>query len=84
MVFLKKGTYIHGIPGLIDNFDWIIKNGFIGSDFPNQSVANKIKGSIGMCDIQEDCYLKDYINKYSGFTIVYTIGRGQGQKKLLI
>ena len=56
LVFLKKGTYIHGIPGLLDNFDWIINNGFIGNDFTNQSVANKIKGSIGMWDIQKDCY----------------------------
>ena len=30
LVYLKKGTHIHGIPGLKDNFDWIIKNGFIG------------------------------------------------------
>ena len=82
LVFLKKGTYIHGIPGLLDGFDWIIDNGFIGNDFTNQSVANKIKGSIGMWDIQEDCYLKDYINKYSGFTVVYTIGRGPGSKEV--
>ena len=45
-VFLKKGTHIHGIPGLKDNFDWIVKNGFIGNDFTNKSVANKIKSSI--------------------------------------
>ena len=82
LVFLKKGTYIHGIPGLLDNFDWIINNGFIGNDFTNQSVANKIKGSIGMWDIQKDCYLKDYINEYSGFTVVYTIGRGPGSKEV--
>ena len=82
LVFLKKGTYIHGIPGLLDGFDWIIDNGFIGNDFTNQSVSNKIKGSIGMWDIQEDCYLKDYINKYSGFTVVYTIGRGPGSKEV--
>lgn len=81
-VYLKKGTYIHGIPGLLDNFDWIISNGFIGNDFTNQSVANKIKGSIGMWDIQKDCYLKDYVNEYSGFTIVYTIGRGPGSKEV--
>ena len=81
-VYLKKGTYIHGIPVLLDNFDWIISNGFIGNDFTNQSVANKIKGSIGMWDIQKDCYLKDYVNQYSGFTIVYTIGRGPGSKEV--
>lgn len=82
LVYLKKGTYIHGIPGLLENFDWVVENGFIGNDFTNHSVANKIKGSIGMWDIQEDCYLKEYINKYSGFTIVYTIGRGPGSKEV--
>ena len=82
LVFLKKGTYIHGIPGLLDNFDWIVENGFIGNDFTNQSIVNKIKSSIGMWDIQEDCYLRDYINKYSGFTVVYTIGRGPGSKEV--
>jgi hypothetical protein len=29
-VFLKKGTYLHGIPGELENFDWILENGFIG------------------------------------------------------
>ena len=44
-VFLKKGTYLHGIPGYLDNFDWIIENGFIGNDFTNRTVANKIKST---------------------------------------
>lgn len=81
-VFLKKGTYLHGIPGYLDNFDWIIENGFIGNDFTNRTVANKIKSSIGMWDIKEDMLLKDYINNYSGFTITYTIGRGPGSKEV--
>ena len=77
-VFLKKGMYIHGIPGKLDYFDWIIENGFIGNDFTNRSISNKIKGSIGMWDIQKDCKLREYIEQYSGFTITYTIGRGPG------
>lgn len=81
-VFLKKGTHIHGIPGLLDNFDWIITNGFIGNDFTNQSVTNKIKSSIGMWNIQKDCTLREYIESYSGFTITYTIGRGPGSKEV--
>lgn len=81
-VFLKKGTHIHGVPGLLENFDWIIENGFIGNDFTNQSVTNKIKSSIGMWDIQEDSTLREYIEKYSGFTITYTIGRGPGSKEV--
>ena len=81
-VKLKKGTYIHGVPGYLENLDWIVENGFIGNDFTNRSVANKIKSSIGMWSIKEDMYLKDYINQYSGFTIVYTIGRGPGSKEV--
>ena len=77
-VFLKKGTFIHGIPGILDNFDWTINNGFIGIEFTDPNVKNKIRHSIGMWNIKNDCYLKDYINLYSGFTITYTIGRGPG------
>lgn len=79
---LKKGTYLHGVPGHLENFDWIIENGFIGNDFTNRTVANKIKSSIGMWNIKEDMLLKDYINSYSGFTITYTIGRGPGSKEV--
>lgn len=82
-VFLKKGTFIHGIPGLLDNFDWILENGLIGNDFTGLSGGkNKIKNSIGMWNIKEDCLLKDYINNYSGFTITYNIGRGPGSKQV--
>ena len=81
-VLLKKGTHIHGIPGLLDNFDWIVENGFIGNDFTNQSVTNKIKSSIGMWDIQKEMTLREYIEMYSGFTITYTIGRGPGSKEV--
>lgn len=81
-VKLPKGTYMHGIPGLLDNFDWIMENGFIGNDFTEENVKNKIRHSIGMWVIQKDCLLKDYITDYSGFTITYTIGRGPGSKEV--
>ena len=81
-VKLKKGTYMHGIPGLLDNFDWIVENGFISNDFTEENIHNKIKHSIGMWVIQKDCLLKDYIKDYSGFTITYTIGRGPGSKEV--
>ena len=81
-VFLKKGTHIHGVPGVLDSLDWVVENGFIGNDFTNHSVANKIKSSIGMWDIQKDMTLKEYITEYSGFTITYTIGRGPGSKEI--
>ena len=59
-VKLKKGTFMHGIPGLLDNFDWIIENGFVAIDFTGNSEGkNKIKNSIGMWNIKEDILLKD-------------------------
>lgn len=82
-VKLSKGTFIHGIPGLLDNFDWIIENGFLAIDFTGQSEGkNKIKNSIGMWNIKNDMLLKDYINSYSGLTITYTIGRGPDAKNI--
>ncbi len=80
-VILKKGTFLHGIPGLLDNFDWIVENGFIAADFTGNSEGkNKIKNSIGMWNIKEDCLLKDYVYNYSGITLTYTIGRGPEAK----
>ena len=81
-VKLKKGTYMHGIPGLLDNFDWIVEHGFISNDFTEENIHNKIRHSIGMWVIQKDCLLQDYIKEYSGFTITYTIGRGPGSKEV--
>ena len=81
-VYLKKGTYIHGIPNELENFDWAVENGFIGNEFTNDSVKNKIRHSIGMWSLKKDCYLKDYIEEYSGFTITYSIGRGPGSKEI--
>ena len=78
-VLLKKGTFIHGIPGGLDDFDWVVENGFIGTDFTSSSNGkNKIKNSVGMWNIKECTQLRKYIYNYSGFTITYTIGRGPG------
>ena len=81
-VKLEKGTYMHGIPGMLENFNWVINNGLIANDFTQENFNNKIKYSIGMWVIQENCLLKDYIKKYSGFTITYTVGRGPGAKHI--
>ena len=76
-VILKKGSFMHGIPDEPNFFEFIIENGFISSDFSNTATGtNKIKNSIGMWNIKDDCLLKDYIINYSGFTITYKIGRG--------
>ena len=79
-VFLKKGTFIHGIFGGLENFDYTVQNGFVSTDFTSTPRPNKICNSVGMWNIKEDIYLKDYINLYSGFTITYTIGRGPESK----
>ena len=81
-VKLKKGTFIHGIFGELENFDYVIENGFISTDFTKMTRENKIKNSVGMWNIKNDMLLKDYINEYSGFTITYSLGRGPGSKKI--
>ena len=64
-VFLKKGTFIHGIFGELENFDFTINNGFISTDFTSEPRPNKICNSVGMWNIQNDMLLKEYINQYS-------------------
>lgn len=81
-VKLKKGTFIHGIFGELENFDFTIENGFISTDFTSETRPNKINNSVGVWNIQDDILLKDYINQYSGFTISYSIGRGPGSKTI--
>ena len=81
-VKLSKGTFIHGIFGGLDNFDFIINNGFISTDFTNESRQNKICNGVGMWNIQEDMLLGEYINQYSGFTLSYSIGRGPESKTM--
>ena len=80
-VLLKKGTFMHGIFGMLDNFDFTLDNGFISVDFTEENRQNKICNSVGFWNIQEDVLLKDYINEYSGITLTYTIGRGPEAKE---
>lgn len=81
-VKLSKGTFLHGIFGELESFDYTVENGFISTDFTSKTRSNKICNSVGMWNIKEECWLKDYIHNYSGFTITYTIGRGPGSKKI--
>lgn len=81
-VKLKKGTFIHGIFGELENFYFTIENGFISTDFTSELRTNKICNSVGMWNIQNDMLLKEYINQYSGFTLSYSIGRGPGSKTI--
>ena len=79
-VILSKETYIHGVPGEIDNFDYVVDNGFISADFTKETSSNKICNSVGMWVINKKMSLREYIELYSGFTISYSIGRGPGSK----
>lgn len=81
-VKLSKGTFIHGIFGELENFEFTVNNGFIATDFTDQPRPNKICNSVGMWNIKEDMLLKDYIISYSGFTITYSIGRGPDSKTI--
>ena len=78
-VFLKKGTFIHGLGGSSESynnfkiFDYVCENGFIGGDFNNRPTV-KIFNSVGMWNIKKDMYLKDYIELYSGVTVKYRVG----------
>ncbi|MGN1000824.1 MAG: hypothetical protein ACI4OG_02695 [Bacilli bacterium] len=69
---------MHGIREGFGEFDWIVDNGFISTDFSENAIPgqNKIKNSVGVWNIKEDTLLKDYIINYSGFTIVCKKGRG--------
>ena len=78
-VFVKKGTFLHGLGGSSDSynnfkiFDYVVENGFIGGDFNNRPTV-KILNSVGMWNIRKDQLLKDYIKDYSGVTIKYRVG----------
>lgn len=75
---------MHGIREGFGEFEWIVENGFVSTDFSQSSVTvlNKIKNRVGVWNIKEDMLLKDYIVNYSGFTITYTIGRGPEAKQV--
>lgn len=78
-VFVKKGTFLHGLGGSPDSynnfriFDFVCKNGFIGGDF-NERPTVKILNSVGMWNIRKDQLLSQYIKDYSGVTIKYRVG----------
>ena len=58
-VFLKKGSFIHGLGGAPDSynnfkiFDYVCENGFIGGDFNGRPTV-KILNSVGMWNIKKD------------------------------
>lgn len=69
-VFLTKGTLLHGTYKNIDGLREIVKNGLISSWFIDGRLS-KYPSSVGVWNLKQDYYLKDYINFYSGGTIEY-------------
>lgn len=79
-VFLKKGTFIHGIGNDLEKLKWIKENGFIASEFNGNNKPKKYFNNVGFWNIQNDIFLKDYINLYSGITIKYSMDNGINKK----
>lgn len=69
-VILKKGTLLHGTYKNIDGLKEILKDGLLSSWFIEGRLS-KYPSSVGVWNLKKDYYLKDYINFYSGGTIMY-------------
>lgn len=69
-VKLKKGTLLHGTYKNLDGLKEILKDGLISSWFIDGRLS-KYPSSVGVWNLKKDYYLKDYINFYSGGTIMY-------------
>ncbi len=70
-VYLKKGTLLHGTYKNIDGLKEILQDGLISSLFINGRLS-KYPSSVGVWNLKKDCLLKDYIDFYSGGTILYS------------
>lgn len=70
-VYLPKGTLLHGTYKNIDGLDEILNNGLISSWFIDGRMS-KYPSSVGVWNLKQDYKLKDYINLYSGGTILYS------------
>lgn len=69
-VNLEKGTLLHGTYKNIDGLQEILKDGLISSWFVDGR-SSKYPSSVGVWNLKYDYMLKDYINFYSGGTIMY-------------
>ena len=69
-VKLKKGTLLHGTYRNLTGLKEILKDGLISSCFINARVS-KYPSSVSVWNLKQDYYLKDYIDFYSGGTILY-------------
>lgn len=70
-VKLDKGTLLHGTYKNIEGLQEIVKDGLISSWFLDSNTS-KYPSSVGVWNLKEEYLLKDYINFYSGGTILYS------------
>lgn len=69
-VFLKKGTLLHGTYKNLEGLKEIVNNGLISSWFIDGKLS-KYPSSVGVWNLKHDYKLSEYINFYSGGTILY-------------
>ncbi|MEE3343605.1 MAG: hypothetical protein VZS44_05905 [Bacilli bacterium] len=81
---LLKGTLLHGTYKNIEGLKEIVKDGLISSWFIDGRIS-KYPSSVGVWNLKQKYLLKDYINLYSGGTILYggifKNGQQTGQNK---
>ena len=70
-VKLEKGTLLHGTYKNIDGLKEILNDGLISSWFIDGRLS-KYPSSVCVWNLKQDYLLKDYINFYSGGTILYS------------
>ncbi len=70
-VLLKKGTLLHGTYKNIEGLKEIVNDGLISSWFIDARTS-KYPSSVGVWNLKQDYLLKDYIDFYSGGTILYS------------
>ncbi len=70
-VHLKKGTLLHGTYKNIKGLEEIVKCGLISGWFIDGRLS-KYPSSVGVWNLKHDHSLNDYINFYSGGTILYS------------
>ncbi len=69
-ILLHKGTLLHGTYKNLDGLKEIVNNGLISSWFIDGRLS-KYPSSVGVWNLKQDYKLSEYINFYSGGTILY-------------
>lgn len=72
MVYLRKGTFLHGARDVLDRLQTIRNEGIISNDFVRgYNERQKTPWCASMWNIQRDMNLREYIELYSGATITF-------------